>query len=75
MTSCKDPELRRQVREELMYPAYDPRTGELIVYGQLHYDPRRAAKALSDMGCTLHDIAYFQGCTVETVRRRLGEAA
>ena len=37
MTSCKDPELRRQVRAELLYPAYDTRTGELIVYGQLHY--------------------------------------
>lgn len=35
----------------------------------------RAAKALADMGCTLHDIATLQCCTVETVRRRLGEAA
>ena len=75
MTSCKDPELRRQVRAELLYPAYDTRTGELIVYGQLHYSQARAAKALADMGCTLHDIATFQCCTVETVRRRLGEAA
>lgn len=75
MTSCNDPELRRQVRETLLYPAYDPSTGELIVYGQLHYSQARAAKALADMGCTLHDIATLQCCTVETVRRRLGEAA
>ena len=75
MTSCKDPELRRLVREELLYPAYDPQTGEVIVHGLWTLDPVRQAKAMADQLFTLQDIAYFQCCSVELVRRRLGEAA
>lgn len=75
MTSCNDPELRRQVREELLFPAYDPRTGEVIVYGLWALDPIRQARAMADRLFTVQDIAYFQGVSVELVRRRLGEAA
>lgn len=75
MTSCKDPELRERVREELLYPAYDQRTGKLILFGSLDMEPDRQAQALHRSGLTIFDIATFQGCTVETVRRRLGEAA
>lgn len=75
MSSCKDPELRRQVREELLYPAYDRQTGELIVYGVWQLDVNRQAQALYRSGLTVYDIATFQGVTVDVVRRRLKEQA